>query len=109
VSQGQALQFCGRLEQGRSACGLVGTARAIASPNNMHELRILAAEAHFVIELEAGMKIKKCGLQSEAARLFGLNNSLERLQTKNVIEASILVPPLPFGQQKRERVSRSRS
>jgi len=74
----------------------------------MHELSILVAETHFVIEIEARMKIKKSGFQSEATKLFGLNNSLEMLQTKNVIEASVLVPPLPFGQQKRERVSRSR-
>ena len=78
------------------------------SLNNMHELSILVAETHFVIEIEARMKIKKSGIQSEASELFGLNNSLEMLQTKNVIEASVLVPPLPFGQQKRERVSRSR-
>jgi hypothetical protein len=76
---------------------------------------------------EAIIWIKKWSYEFEAARLFGVNNRFEAVQTKNVVEASVLRPTPALrvnssgtaatknmdwltilSTKKRERVSRSR-
>jgi hypothetical protein len=63
---------------------------------NLDEVSILVAEARSTLccdpQAETRIQIKRRRFESEPARLFGPRISLGLAHTKNMVEASVLVP-----------------